>query len=771
MTSTTKNINEILKGYTKKTNYDGVTFKINGKKVELKNAKPIDGALLCNHYSGCTGFTYNSNKNGGTITLKRGGSSGGLIGGEEFYRKGGAEGGAHYDILERLNKKVKDEARLQNTISDGCWNCRSIIGWLGGDGCKPGYTGNHSDWLAKCPATCGSYNRRSTGKCIGGSIDDTTCGRRSWKQCGDGEGAKCGGNRRINDINNPECIWVEGGGVCGTRDDGVHGVTRLADKNPTLFTTKKNSGYHNAASWKDLYPNAQGSHFGDWTASAIHDWDKMCVPAKETECGSRISNDKRSHRCAWHNRTPPPVADETSGMSKVRFDALKRDYDTMQEQYDLSDTRLKNFNEVVSQNPIGITEQDFKQYRKEVVEGFLSDAITRPDVATTQFTDVNIGGDSIVTAEELVKQRERLTKLRNDAYNSLTKSNQDTVDSLDNTKVSLTQDKSGLISAEENLKGLLQDKRETIAELNETLRIETENAAALAAHLKDQLNSIILKIAESQEEILAIKTQILQKQTLIPVKYAELEKRGIEYLDLLRDSREIGDAIEALKLDKARADRTNKGLQSTIDLAPKMLEIHKETLRELEAELAEYMLNPETDPIILKKLLQRKKKLMLEVFDERERKYNQNTTRLDRRFVVSAPTDILFRNQKNEFSQNNKKIDTLKKDMTSVFKEIHTKHNEYRKSSYFIFILKQIFIYILLLLLIGLLMKSDNMSLTVGYSSVVVLTIGMIISIILNIYFNQNRNRIYFNKRDWPSPDGKLSSKKCPPKKTETPNE
>ena len=87
MKSTTKNKYEILDTYKIESNVSGVNLFKDSVKGQLKNAQPIDGALLCNYYNDCIGFTYNRNIDGGTITLKKKGGISRYVKDETFYRK------------------------------------------------------------------------------------------------------------------------------------------------------------------------------------------------------------------------------------------------------------------------------------------------------------------------------------------------------------------------------------------------------------------------------------------------------------------------------------------------------------------------------------------------------------------------------------------------------------------------------------------------------------------------------------------------------------
>ena len=240
----------------------------------------------------------------------------------------------------------------------------------------------------------------------------------------------------------------------------------------------------------------------------------------------------------------------------------------------------------------------------------------------------------------------------------------------------------------------------------------------------------------------------------------DINKKSIEYSDLLVKSRARGEQIVGLEDIKSKSEANNKAIGREISIAPGIFKIHEDALKELEDELAKYQKNPKSNPIVLVKLLDRKKRIMAKLFDEKENKYNMNTDRLNRRHVVAAPSDILLSNQQNELNQNNRKIDNLSKDLKTSAKNTQINNNEYRKRAYFMFILKYISIFILLLLLVGLLIKNESIPKKIGYSVMGLLTLSLIAILVLNMYFNKNRNRIYFNKRDWPGMGGGL--KKCP---------
>ena len=153
---------------------------------------------------------------------------------------------------------------------------------------------------------------------------------------------------------------------------------------------------------------------------------------------------------------------------------------------------------------------------------------------------------------------------------------------------------------------------------------------------------------------------------------------------------------------------------------------------------------------------------MSEVFEASEEKYNMNTGRMNRRHLVNAPTELLLNSQLNESKQLKRKIDLLTKDLSSSAKSTQMNNNEVRKRDYFMFILKYISISSLFLILTGLVIKNGNVSPGIGYGIMAIVVIVLILVIGLNMFYNKNRNQVYFNKRDWGSIQmPNIESKKC----------
>tara|TARA_B110000971_G_C19809962_1_gene408319 strand:+ start:69 stop:653 length:585 start_codon:yes stop_codon:yes gene_type:complete len=152
-------------------------------------------------------------------------------------------------------------------------------------------------------------------------------------------------------------------------------------------------------------------------------------------------------------------------------------------------------------------------------------------------------------------------------------------------------------------------------------------------------------------------------------------------------------------------------------------------------------------------------KLYKTLWKQKSEIYNANTELINANHSTEMTKNILLQNQNKEIIDNNLKIDDLKGDIMSMSRQVHIAENEYKKKSFYIFLLKHIFIFLLLILLVGLLMKNDNISSRTG--TLVLITLGVILGIIilLNYYFNRNRNVLYFDKQNWVQPELKHRNK------------
>ena len=96
---------------------------------------------------------------------------------------------------------------------------------------------------------------------------------------------------------------------------------------------------------------------------------------------------------------------------------------------------------------------------------------------------------------------------------------------------------------------------------------------------------------------------------------------------------------------------------------------------------------------------------VIRIFDDSERRYNTNTDIISNTFDNMNSKDSLLKNQKKIVSSNSDKIQEMNNDILSLRRQLELSYNEYKKRSFVIFILKNIFVYLMIALLIGILMN------------------------------------------------------------------
>ena len=133
----------------------------------------------------------------------------------------------------------------------------------------------------------------------------------------------------------------------------------------------------------------------------------------------------------------------------------------------------------------------------------------------------------------------------------------------------------------------------------------------------------------------------------------------------------------------------------------------------------------------------------------KEKHYNLSTGLIEAQETNKLLSNILEKNQIKEFKHNQAHQRILKSDLNLASKRIHIKENNHRKKLYYIFLLKHIFSYSLLSLLLTMFMRNGIISKTTAIYCVIILTVILFIVLILNYYHNRLRNVNYFYKRDF----------------------
>ena len=134
------------------------------------------------------------------------------------------------------------------------------------------------------------------------------------------------------------------------------------------------------------------------------------------------------------------------------------------------------------------------------------------------------------------------------------------------------------------------------------------------------------------------------------------------------------------------------------------------------------------------------------VLNELKKDYERNTMILSSSYNNSDAKDTVLLNQDKNIDNNKKKINRLTTDVLTLRRQTELSFNEYKKRSFYLFILKNILIYLTLGLFIALLVKNKNIGPRTG--GLLFTILGLVIGGILayNFYLNINRDRALFNK-------------------------
>ena len=182
-----------------------------------------------------------------------------------------------------------------------------------------------------------------------------------------------------------------------------------------------------------------------------------------------------------------------------------------------------------------------------------------------------------------------------------------------------------------------------------------------------------------------------------------------------------------------------------------MLELDKKNAR-----LERGLTNQEVDNEISKELIDGKILRLIEekkkVMNELERDYLRNTEIIESKNKTTDTKDTLLENQSREIDRNKEKLTRIRNDILTLRRQLEISENDYKKKSFTIFFLKNIFIYLLFCLLVALLVKNQNIKSSYGFIAIGVLTAIIVLVIVFNLYLNRNRNTNIFDKQDWVKP-------------------
>lgn len=209
----------------------------------------------------------------------------------------------------------------------------------------------------------------------------------------------------------------------------------------------------------------------------------------------------------------------------------------------------------------------------------------------------------------------------------------------------------------------------------------------------------------------------------------------MSYGDILRANADMFEKAKIMLELDARNAKLQRGLSNE--------QINKETSSEL-------IMNK------ILRLVEEKKKVMSEL----EREYNRDTSILKDKYEAGDIKDSLLVNQEKEITRNDKKLQMIRSDILTLRRQLELGENDFRKKSFYLFFLKNIFIFLLFGLLLGLLVKNEKVSMTKATYAGIVLIVIFVLIMAYNMFMNRNRNSNIFEKQDWSAPtlDAKTDS-------------
>ena len=260
----------------------------------------------------------------------------------------------------------------------------------------------------------------------------------------------------------------------------------------------------------------------------------------------------------------------------------------------------------------------------------------------------------------------------------------------------------------------------------------------------DQINSLNNSITNAQQELQEVTEQMdAQGSELVAERAKVVAKNGqIQNKELL-----IQNQIQEITNYKRIIQEKNDEISILKEERDKLLR-EKELLIEQKNKL-----KAGAD-----KLLSHNFDLANKTRKSKEKHYNLSTELIESQQTNKLLSNILEKNQIKELKHNKAHKRALKNDLNLASKRIKIKENDNRKRLYYIFLLKHIFSYSLLSLLLTMFMRNGVISKTTATYSIIILTIGLFIVLLLNYYFNRLRNVNYFYKHDFPKPEKEVAA-------------
>ena len=137
---------------------------------------------------------------------------------------------------------------------------------------------------------------------------------------------------------------------------------------------------------------------------------------------------------------------------------------------------------------------------------------------------------------------------------------------------------------------------------------------------------------------------------------------------------------------------------------------------------------------------------------EKKQKYNSNSKILQSIYDDNYKSDIILSKQNNEINYNSNKLENTKNDIITLRRQVEISQNETLKRNNRLFLLKSLFVYLLVLFLPILLIKNNNISNLQGMILIAGITVLFVLVVLFNFYRHRNINSIHYDVRDWIAP-------------------
>jgi hypothetical protein len=131
------------------------------------------------------------------------------------------------------------------------------------------------------------------------------------------------------------------------------------------------------------------------------------------------------------------------------------------------------------------------------------------------------------------------------------------------------------------------------------------------------------------------------------------------------------------------------------------------------------------------------------------KQYNLNTLQLKNDLINKSNTDQLAVNQNKEIDRNTSKLMYLKNDIYTFRKQLETSENEFKKKSFLVFFLKNIFVFLMLTCIVIILVKNGLLSSNIGIKIQIGLACVLGFIILINLFLHRNTHNIIFSKQNW----------------------